>query len=134
MSIENSENIVKSIGSKEEVYNGQANKTSGGLKKDDLILNAHGKVVSKKRSEHGKKMASNLKRKQNIEEEHLIPEASNESLPIKAEQKLLPEECFLEQKQPPKLENIPSDKEMKDEETLQSFLGEKIKKPRKKKN
>src|SRR5688572_15690956 len=52
----------KKKGSKQEVYDGLALCTSGGLKKDDLMLNAKGQVVSKKRSEQGKKQYQNLKK------------------------------------------------------------------------
>lgn len=41
---------MKSKGTKEEVWNNLAKKTSGGLTKDDLIVNANGKIVSKKKS------------------------------------------------------------------------------------
>ena len=41
-------------GSKLQVYNGTADKTSGGLTKTDLMKNDKGKVVSKKRHEIGK--------------------------------------------------------------------------------
>jgi hypothetical protein len=40
----------KLIGTREEVWNSIAVKTSGGLFKDDLIINHYGKVVSKKKS------------------------------------------------------------------------------------
>lgn len=49
-------NGVKSVGTKKEVYNGIALKTKGGLKKQDLMVNKRGKVVSKKQHAHGKKM------------------------------------------------------------------------------
>jgi hypothetical protein len=49
----------KRIGTKEQVYFGEAEKTSGGLTKNDLILNAKsGKVISKKKSEYGQKYAA----------------------------------------------------------------------------
>lgn len=35
-------------GSRARVWNGTAYKTSGGLKRDDLVYNKHGRVVSKK--------------------------------------------------------------------------------------
>lgn len=44
------------IGSKLQVWNGIAEKTSGGLTKHDLMKNKRGKIVSKKKSEAGKKM------------------------------------------------------------------------------
>ena len=34
------------VGSRRQVYNGSAEKTSGGLKKEDLIKNKHGRIVS----------------------------------------------------------------------------------------
>ena len=91
MSLENNLNnqedkqILKTIGSKEEVYNGLAKKTSGGLKQEDLIINNKGKIVSKKRSEHGKKMAAaNLIRKQQSSESK-SEEEPNEEVEIKEE-------------------------------------------------
>ena len=44
---------TKSVGSKLEVYRGKASHRSGGLKKDDLMKNKQGKVVSKKKHEVG---------------------------------------------------------------------------------
>ena len=42
------------IGSKKDVWHGLAQKTSGGLRKKDLIRNKSGKIVSKKKSKLGK--------------------------------------------------------------------------------
>lgn len=53
---------LKKKGTKQEVFDGLAQCTSGGLKKEDLMLNAKGQVVSKKRSEQGKKQYQNLKK------------------------------------------------------------------------
>jgi hypothetical protein len=39
------------IGSRRLVWNGSAEKTSGGLRKDDLEQNKYGRIVSKKRSQ-----------------------------------------------------------------------------------
>jgi hypothetical protein len=38
------------IGNRAAVWNGSAEKTSGGLRKADLMLNKDGKIVSKKQS------------------------------------------------------------------------------------
>jgi len=38
------------MGSREDVWNCKAYKTSGGLTKDDFIINSKGKIVSKKKS------------------------------------------------------------------------------------
>ena len=38
------------VGSREDVWNSKAYKTSGGLIKDDLMINTNGKIVSKKKS------------------------------------------------------------------------------------
>ena len=43
-------NNIKRIGSRAEVFHGQATKTSGGLTKNDLIKNKIGRIVSKKKS------------------------------------------------------------------------------------
>jgi len=42
------------IGNKLQVWNGTAEKTSGGLTKKDLVKNKRGKVVSKKKQAAGK--------------------------------------------------------------------------------
>ena len=44
----------KIIGSRIQVYRGNATHTTGRLTKDDLIRNMHGRIVSKKRHEQGK--------------------------------------------------------------------------------
>jgi hypothetical protein len=38
------------VGTREEIFNNLAYKTTGGLTKDDLIINPAGKVISKKKS------------------------------------------------------------------------------------
>lgn len=43
------------VGSKRQVFNGSAEKTSGGLKQNDLMLNKWGRIVSKKQSAAAKK-------------------------------------------------------------------------------
>lgn len=45
---------MQSVGTKLQVFRGNAAHTSGGLKKDDLMKNKRGKIVSKKRHELGK--------------------------------------------------------------------------------
>ena len=42
---------VAARGTKQEVYNGAAHRTAGGLTKADLVLNKQGKPVSKKQSQ-----------------------------------------------------------------------------------
>lgn len=44
---------IKKTGSKAEVMHGNANQTLDGLKKEDLIYNKNGSIVSKKKSIHG---------------------------------------------------------------------------------
>lgn len=44
---------VKIIGSKAQVFHGNATHTSGGLKKADLVKNKHGRIVSKKKQAAG---------------------------------------------------------------------------------
>lgn len=41
------------VGSKVQVFHGNADRTPGGLVKDDLMKNKHGKIVSKKQHEAG---------------------------------------------------------------------------------
>ena len=45
---------IKKYGTKTEVYNGEAEKTKGGLVKDDLEFNSKGGISSKKRIAMGK--------------------------------------------------------------------------------
>ena len=54
-------NKIKTVGSRREVWNGRAKKTSGGLTKADLILNSSGKPVSKAQHEKGIKQFPVLK-------------------------------------------------------------------------
>jgi hypothetical protein len=44
---------VKIIGSKAQVFHGNATHTSGGLKKSDLVKNKHGRIVSRKKQAAG---------------------------------------------------------------------------------
>ena len=43
------------FGSREQVMNGTAYKTTGGLKKSELLMNGRGRIVSKKKYETAKK-------------------------------------------------------------------------------
>merc|ERR1719352_213186 len=52
--------IAKGRFAKALVLRGSKEKTTGGLKKDDLIKNKRGKVVSKRRSANGKRRFSNI--------------------------------------------------------------------------
>lgn len=79
---------LKKKGTKQEVYDGAAMCTAGGLKKEDLICNAKNKIVSKKRSEQGKKQAVHLQGKKNkliepikedIPKEKELPQEDQES-------------------------------------------------------
>ena len=49
------------VGTKNEVWNGQAQHTSGGLKKSDLMKNSRGKIISKKQFEAGQRAYENIK-------------------------------------------------------------------------
>lgn len=52
---------IKKSGSKEQVWNGEALKTAGGLTKEDLMQNKKGKIISKKRHAQGLKAFENIK-------------------------------------------------------------------------
>ena len=41
---------MRKYGNRQDVFNGEAEKTRGGLTKDDLMLSKTGKIVSKKKS------------------------------------------------------------------------------------
>jgi hypothetical protein len=46
---------MQTTGSKAMVYHGTAKHTSGGLTKKDLVLNKHGRIVSRRKMMAGKK-------------------------------------------------------------------------------
>jgi len=48
------------VGSKAQVWHGNADNTSGGLTKSDLMMNKHGRIVSKRKHKSGKKSLKNL--------------------------------------------------------------------------
>ena len=48
------------VGTREQVWNGEAQRTRGGLTKEGLIKNKRGKLVSKKRSELAAKNVERL--------------------------------------------------------------------------
>lgn len=45
----------KTIGTRAEVYHGSARRTSGGLTKSELMMNKHGRIVSKKKHNTAKR-------------------------------------------------------------------------------
>ena len=47
---------MTSVGSRRQVMNGTADKTSGGLEKKDLMLNKRGRIVSRKKHKTAKKL------------------------------------------------------------------------------
>ena len=47
--------VHKNIGCRSEVFRGKAKRTSGGLKKEDIVRNKYGRYVSKERSEQAKR-------------------------------------------------------------------------------
>merc|ERR1712199_145306 len=53
--------IAKGSRAKWVVFSGSKAKTQSGLTKSDLIRNRNGRIVSKKRSAHGKKIFSQIK-------------------------------------------------------------------------
>lgn len=53
------DNTIKKIGSRSEVFHGNALKTSGGLEKKDLVKNKHGYIVSKKKVALSRKSKTN---------------------------------------------------------------------------
>jgi hypothetical protein len=53
---------MKAIGTRAEVMHGTAHHTSGGLTAKDLKYNKHGRIVSRKASEAGKKALKHLER------------------------------------------------------------------------
>ncbi len=53
---------MQTIGSRAQVWHGTAKKTSGGLTKNHLMMNKHGRIVSKKKHASGKKTIKNLRK------------------------------------------------------------------------
>jgi hypothetical protein len=51
----------KTIGTRAEVYHGTARRTSGGLTKNELMMNKHGRIVSKKKHTTAKREMRLLK-------------------------------------------------------------------------
>jgi hypothetical protein len=51
----NGKSYPELFGSRTQVMNGNAYKTSGELKKDDLMMNKHGRIVSKRKHKTAKK-------------------------------------------------------------------------------
>ena len=55
--------MEKTVGDKREVWDGVAMKTSGGLKKSDLVQNKRGRIVSRRKQAAGRKALKYLTRK-----------------------------------------------------------------------
>jgi predicted RNA binding protein YcfA (HicA-like mRNA interferase family) len=53
---------MQTTGSHAQVYHGTAKHTSGGLTKKDLVVNKHGRIVSRKKMMQGKKALKYLHR------------------------------------------------------------------------
>ena len=51
---------MQTTGSKAMVYHGTAKHTSGGLTKKDLVMNKHGRIVSRRKMMAGKKALKHL--------------------------------------------------------------------------
>jgi hypothetical protein len=53
---------METVGTRAQVWHKTAKKTSGGLIKNDLMKNKHGRIVSKRKHKTGKKTIKNLKK------------------------------------------------------------------------
>ncbi len=53
---------MQTIGSRAQVWHGTAKKTSGGLTKNKLMMNKHGRIVSRRKHASGKKTIKHLKK------------------------------------------------------------------------
>lgn len=51
---------MKAVGSKAEVYHGTCRHTVGGLTRKDLVKNRHGRIVSRRKQQQGKKAIKHL--------------------------------------------------------------------------
>lgn len=65
---------IKKKGSKQEVWEGKAVKTAGGLEKKDLMLNKKGKVVSLKMSEKGQRQIKKNRENNFVAKKPLVKE------------------------------------------------------------
>ena len=81
---------LKKRGTREEVWNGQAGSTSGGLTRADLMISSNGRIVSKKASEKSKQLMLDRhqakKDTQNVDE----PAPSKSKKSVKVEEETLP--------------------------------------------
>jgi hypothetical protein len=53
---------MQTVGTRAQVWHGNAKKTSGGLTKKDLMKNKHGRIVSRKKHASGKKTIKHLRK------------------------------------------------------------------------
>jgi hypothetical protein len=53
---------MQTVGTRAQVWHGNAKKTSGGLTKNNLMKNKHGRIVSKRKHASGKKTIKNLRK------------------------------------------------------------------------
>lgn len=53
---------METVGTRAQVWHKTAKKTSGGLIKNDLMKNKHGRIVSRRKHKTGKKSIKNLKK------------------------------------------------------------------------
>ena len=53
---------MPAVGSRAQVFHGNADHTSGGLKKSDLLKNKHGRIVSRRKHIQGKKQIAVLRK------------------------------------------------------------------------
>ena len=54
--------IEHTIGTRAQVWHGTAKKTSGGLTKNALMMNKHGRIVSRRKHASGKKSIKHLEK------------------------------------------------------------------------
>jgi hypothetical protein len=52
---------MQTTGTRAQVWHGTAKKTSGGLTKQQLMMNKHGRIISRKKHALGKKTIKHLK-------------------------------------------------------------------------
>lgn len=53
---------MQTIGTRAQVWHGNAKKTSGGLTKNNLMKNKHGRIVSRRKHSSGKKSIKRLRK------------------------------------------------------------------------
>ena len=81
---------LKKRGTREQVWNGEAHSTSGGLTRQDLMISNTGKIVSKKASEKSKQLMLDRHQEKKDTQSNDEPSASKSKKSVKVQEEALP--------------------------------------------